>query len=150
MKRRGLLAGVTTGMAAFAGCLDELGISPVRPAEIEESQFETDVETDIWEHFGPDITADQEAAEVTVEGNAPYGSSTCGYLYLQQIDYDPEEAVLRVRIDDGQEDPPEEIGGCEDDVGGDSYRLVVRFDEGVPERVEARQPFNEENTEEFK
>ncbi|UHQ97964.1 hypothetical protein HYG81_18695 [Natrinema zhouii] len=149
MNRRGLLSGVTLITATLAGCLGSPGNDSARPTKVENSQFETGVETNSRGIFGPKITVDQEAATVTVEGISEYGSSSCGYLRLQHVDYDTEQAVLQVAIGSGSDEPSEEQGYCGDDVGADSYRVVVRFDEGVPKRVEAKQTFGRENTEEF-
>lgn len=149
MNRRSLLSGVTLVTATLAGCLGGLGSDSVRPTKIEDSQFETGVETDTGRIFGPKITVDREAATVTVEGISEYGSSSCGYLRLQHVDYDTEQAVLQVTIESESDEPSEEQGYCGDDVGADSYRVVVWFDEGIPKRVEAKQTFGRENTEEF-
>lgn len=151
MHRRRLLAGVTTSAAALAGagCLGRLERTPTRPERITDSEFETDVETETGRIFGPKITAEQEAATVTIEGVSEYGSSSCGYLRLEDLDYDAERAVLQVDVGSGQDDPADEERYCDDDVGADSYRVVVRFDDGIPAQVEAKQTFGRENTETF-
>lgn len=143
MNRRSLLS-VSMGLAALAGCLGGLESDPARPTKIEDSQFETGVETDSGRIFGPEITADQEAGSVTVEGVSEYGSSSCGYLQLQHTDYDTEQAVLQVRIGSGREKGKY----CGDDVAADSYRVVVQFDQGIPARVEAEQTFGRETSKE--
>lgn len=153
MKRRSLLAGVATGSAVLSGCLGttellESDSAPDRPSEVVETEFETDVETDAASGDVPKITAQRSESVVTVEGVGKYGSSSCGYLADRPPDYDSETAVLSVEVTAEQE-LPEDQSYCGDDLGASPYRFRIRFDEGVPARVEAEHPFEQAASREF-
>lgn len=136
MHRRRFLAAVPAG-ALFAGCTDLVTPGPTRPTEVVAVDFETDVDTDASWGDDPIVTADREDATVVVEGVGEYG---CGGLGHEPVAYDAESATLRVAV----EQDSAGASNCDDDLAAESYRLTVTFDEGVPARIEASHPIQEE------
>lgn len=148
MERRRFLQVVAISTISLAGCIGGDGLSTnsrtPRPTEVTETEFETEVTVDDgWSK--PIIIVDRQNSTVTVEGIGQYGSSRCGYLDYQ-VDYSRENSLLRVTIVDKQEEPEKSEPPCEDDVSGSAYRVTVKFDEGVPSRIEAEHPFEKEAT----
>lgn len=151
MKRRSVLAGVTASSIAVTGCLGANDLpgddsNPPRPTEIIEKEFETGVDTDASVGDEPNITVDRTDATVTVEGVGEYGSSSCGYLTARDPSYDPDDSELSVTVAAERDRSDEAI--CGDDVASSPYRFVIRFDEGVPARIEAEHPFERRATKE--
>ena len=152
MRRRQLLGGIAAGSIGITGYLSDgeplRGESDsARPTEIIGYDFETDVETDVEMKDGPEITVKRSDSTVAVEGIGAYGSSACGYLDAQKPEYDPESAELSVDVRAVQ-DRSDGDRYCEDDVSASSYRFVIRFDGGVPARIEAKHPFERTSTKE--
>lgn len=129
MKRRAVLAGTVT--AALAGCLSD----DSRPTEIEAWTPETGIDTDVGADDDPVVEADSDAATVTVEGRAAYPAD-CGPLEIPSPAFDSDESVLTVEAGPSDDGPD-----CGEDEDAESYRVTVRFDEGVPAEVVAREPY---------
>lgn len=153
MKRRSLLTGVVTGSIAVIGCLDTSKLSgdnsdPTRPTEIIEHDFETGVTTDAKSGEEPEITVNREESTVTVEGVGEYGDPSCEALFGRDPDYDPETAELYVRAYGALKPSADNRDHCADTMGMSSYRFVIRFDEGVPAKIRAKHPFDQQATKE--
>ena len=145
MRRRHVLASVIGVLAATPGCLDQLDADSsdesTSPGEITNWSAERGgVETDASENDAPEISVDWNASTVTVRGIAKYGSTACGYIDFEPPEYDPTDGDLLVEVVSERGDPPDE-GHCEDDIGTSSYEVTVAFDEGIPDRIVAREPY---------
>lgn len=110
-------------------------------------EFETDIETEASAGDDPMVFIHGDEDTVIVEGVGWYGSSRCGYLDALSPEYEEESATLSVEVVDRRDQDEAGEAGCGDDAATDSYRVVVRFDEGVPRRIEAEHPWYHETIE---
>lgn len=144
MRRREALTCVAA-VAGTAGCLGDAstfldeGRDTPRPTEIVDWEHDTDVSVQgtVDTSDEPVIEVDREESAVTVEGVAAYGSSNCGYLAFPEPTYDAEASRLHVRVVD-RIDQSSGVG-CGDDLAGESYRVGVWFDDGLPAEVVAEE-----------
>lgn len=152
-RRRLLQLTCSATPALLAGCLYDgpseaggetqprHGDVDARPSAVVEWGFETDVETGASAGDDPVVSVHRDADAVTVEGVGWYGSSHCGYLCAVPPVYDEETAALSVEVVDEIDEERGGEAGCADDAAADSYRVEVRFDQGVPRRIEAAHPW---------
>lgn len=151
MDRRRVIKISCLGTSSFlAGCSAngaQEGDEDSYPSEVIDWDFETNIRTEASVGDDPIIFFQRHKNTVIVEGVGWYGSSHCGYLNAVSPEYDEETSALSVEVVAERDEDSAGEARCGDDAAADSYRVTVRFDGGVPSRIDAEHPWDHKTIE---
>lgn len=81
----------------------------------------------------PEVSFRSDQQTVRVQGKFLVGSSDCDVATIEGTEYDRERETFTVRIGSGSKNMVQ--FGCHADESADAYRVILEFEEGLPEYV---------------
>lgn len=127
MKRRNVLGLIVgTGLAGGAGIAAADSLLGESPSGEIETTFEL-VKPELEVEDPPDLEVDDDT--VHVRGTVGYGSSSCGTVELETVEYDEEEQRLNIVVSEAKHSTE----SCTEDLAWEGYESTIVVDGDIRE-----------------